>query len=154
MRISDWSSDVCSSDLDTPTVEEAPPEAPVEPEVAVEPEVIEEPPVVEAPPAVKPRFRDRLGKARSTLSGYLGGIRASGKVDAETWDDLEEALIRADVGVTATTDILDRLRATVTDQKITDPGILLEALKAQLKADLASGDRTLAFERSEEHTSD
>ncbi|HEY9555548.1 MAG TPA: signal recognition particle-docking protein FtsY [Acidimicrobiales bacterium] len=132
--------------VDTPTVEEAPPEAPVEPEVAVEPEVIEEPPVVEAPPAVKPRFRDRLGKARSTLSGYLGGIRASGKVDAETWDDLEEALIRADVGVTATTDILDRLRATVTDQKITDPGILLEALKAQLKADLASGDRTLAFE--------
>src|SRR3546814_18029239 len=83
MRISDWSSDVCSSDLDTPTVEEAPPEAPVEPEVAVEPEVIEEPPVVEAPPAVKPRFRDRLGKARSTLSGYLGGIRASGKVDAQ-----------------------------------------------------------------------
>ena len=54
----------------------------------------------EAPPApaVRPSFRDRLAKARGTLGGYLGSIR-SRKVDAETWDELEEALIRADVGV-------------------------------------------------------
>src|SRR3546814_20345893 len=85
--------------VDTPTVEEAPPEAPVEPEVAVEPEVIAEPPVVEAPPAVQPRFRDRLGKASTTLSGYLGGLRASGKVDDASLDHPEEAALRRDVGV-------------------------------------------------------
>ena len=99
-----------------------------------------------APVAEKPRFRDRLGKARSTLSGYVGGILAREKVDQETWDDLEEALIRADVGVAATTDILERLRATVDADAITEPADLLEALKAQLKADLATGDRTLHFE--------
>ena len=33
-----------------------------------------------------------------------------GQIDAETWDDLEEALIRADVGVETTTAVLDRLR--------------------------------------------
>ena len=59
------------------------------------------------------------------MSGYVGSIRSRGKIDAETWDDLEEALIRADVGVGATTAILDQLRATVAERKITDPGELL-----------------------------
>ncbi len=124
----------------------APPEAPpaeVEAPAPVEAAVA---PAPEPTAAVKPRFRDRLGKARSTLSGYMGGILARDKIDRETWDDLEEALIRADVGVTATTDILERLRATVDASAITAPSDLLEALKTQLKADLATGDRTLHFE--------
>ncbi len=94
----------------------------------------------------RPSFRDRLGKARSTLSGYMGAVLARENVDRETWDDLEEALLRADVGVAATTDILDRLRKTVDAESITAPRDLLDALKAQLKADLATGDRTLQFE--------
>jgi fused signal recognition particle receptor len=114
-------------------------EAPVEPEPEPEPEV-------EPEPAVKPSFRARLGKARAALSGYVGSVLARDKIDAETWDELEEALIRADVGVSTTTDILDRLRATVRDQGISDPHALLEALKAQLKGDLALGDRSLRFE--------
>src|SRR3954451_7155558 len=46
-----------------------------------------EPPVAEAapgeaePPAVKPRFRDRLGKARGLLAGYLGSVRSRTKID-------------------------------------------------------------------------
>ncbi|MDD9371545.1 MAG: signal recognition particle-docking protein FtsY [Acidimicrobiales bacterium] len=101
-------------------------------------------PEVVAPP-VKPSFRDRLAKARGTFSGYLGSIR-SRKVDAETWDELEEALIRADVGVAATQQILDELRATANDESITDPEILLDRLKSQLKTLLARGDRSLRFE--------
>jgi len=118
-------------------VAEAPAAPPVEAEVEVVPE---------APPGVKPRIRDRLGKARSALSGYMGSVLDRGRIDQETWDDLEEALILADVGVTATTDILERLRAKVAAEAITEPVVLLEALKAQLKADLAPGDRSLRFE--------
>ncbi len=120
--------------------------APAPPVVEEAPPVEEGPQVVEEAPAVKPSFRERLTKARATVSGYLGSVLAKDKIDAETWDELEEALIRADVGVSATTDILDRLRATVKEQSITDPEILLEALKAQLKADLSQGDRTLTYE--------
>ncbi|MGK2949025.1 MAG: signal recognition particle-docking protein FtsY [Acidimicrobiales bacterium] len=129
-----------------PTVE-APPEAPAPADVEA-PVVVEEPPAaeVEAPPAVRPTFRDRLSKARGTLSGYVGSVLAREGIDQGTWDDLEEALIRADVGVATTTDILDRLRATVAERSITDPAVLLEALKDQLKADLATGDRTLHLE--------
>jgi fused signal recognition particle receptor len=80
------------------------------------------------------------------MAGYVGSIRARGKIDAETWDDLEEALIRADVGVGTTTAILDQLRATVAERSITDPESLLNALKDQLKAELRTGDRTLRHE--------
>jgi fused signal recognition particle receptor len=99
----------------------------------------------EAPPAVKPSFRDRLGKARSLFSGYLGSVRSREKITDESWDELEEALIRADVGVETTTSVLDDLRARVKKEGITDPDALLEALKADLVARLA-GDRTLMFE--------
>jgi fused signal recognition particle receptor len=103
---------------------------------------------VEAPPTepVKPSFRDRLSIARGALSGYLGSVRARGTIDADTRDDLEEALIRADVGVSTTAAILEQLRLTVQAERLTSPDELLDALKSQLKADLASGDRSLRFE--------
>src|SRR5918993_3966235 len=97
------------------------------------------------PPAVRPSFRNRLAKARGTLGGYLGAIR-SRKVDDETWEELEEALIRADVGVAATQRVLDDLRAAAADEGITDPEVLLDRLKSELKGLLAEGDRTMRFE--------
>ncbi len=106
---------------------------------------VEARPPVPPGPAVRPSFRDRLAKARETLGGYLGTIR-SRKVDDETWDELEEALIRADVGVAATQRVLDDLRAAADDEGITDPEVLLDRLKAELKGLLAEGDRTLHFE--------
>src|SRR5207302_8198330 len=101
-------------------------------EAAAEAEaVIEEVPAPPAPP-VKPRFRDRLGKARSLLSGYVGSVLSRSTIEAETWDELEEALVRADVGVAATTALLDDLRARVRSEGITSPEELVEALKDDL----------------------
>ena len=54
-------------------------------EPPVEDVVVEEPLVVEEP-AVKPRFRDRLAKARGTLAGYVGSVLSRPKIDAESWD--------------------------------------------------------------------
>jgi fused signal recognition particle receptor len=106
-------------------------------------------PEVEAPPVeapVRPSFRERLGKARGTVSGYLAAIR-SRKVDDETWDELEEALIRADVGVATTQRILGDLRTAAEADSVSDPEELLDRLKAQLKAELATGDRALHLDR-------
>lgn len=98
-----------------------------------------------APPLVaKPTLRDRLAKTRSGLGGYLAGIR-SRAVDGQTWDDLEEALLRADVGVKATQQVLDDLRKVAADEGITAPDELLDRLKIELKAVLASGDRELNY---------
>jgi fused signal recognition particle receptor len=98
-----------------------------------------------APPLIaKPTVRDRLGKTRSSLSGYLAGIR-SRSVDARTWDELEEALLRADVGVKATQQLLDDLRKIAADESITAPDELLDRLKIELKELLATADRDLNF---------
>ncbi len=96
--------------------------------------------------AVKPRFRDRLAKARSLLAGYVTSILSRPTIDQETWDELEEALIRADVGVTTATLVLDDLRAEVAEKGITEPEALLAQLKGDLKARLAVGSRELTFE--------
>ncbi len=86
----------------------------------------------------RPRFRDRLTKARSALAGAFGSIGGRGKIDDETWDELEEALIRADVGVAATQDLLEHLRGRVKADGLTDGEQLLEALKAELKERLVA----------------
>ena len=101
-----------------------------------------EPPVVEAPP----RLRDRLGKARSAFAGYLGSVLGRSGIDTDTWDDLEEALIRADVGVTATMELLDQLREQVKTEKLETPEQLLDALKVELKRRVGAFDRSLSRE--------
>ncbi len=89
-----------------------------------------------------PRFRDRLGRARSTLSGYLTSVRSRNRIDESTWEDLEEGLILADVGATVTAGILDDLRARVKRDSIDDPDALVDALKDELIT-LLQGDTEL-----------
>ncbi|HUE60515.1 MAG TPA: signal recognition particle receptor subunit alpha, partial [Acidimicrobiales bacterium] len=124
---------------------EAPPE-PAGVEAPPAPEALEAPAVVEAPERVEapPRFRDRLGRARELFSGYIGSVRSRGRIDESTWEELEEALILADVGVTLTNDLLEGLRARVKREGISDPDALVEALKAELIESL-SGDTELHF---------
>jgi fused signal recognition particle receptor len=98
--------------------------------------------VVEEVP-VKPRFRDRLSKARSLLSGYVGAIAGRSRIDDETWDELEEALIRADVGIEPTAELLEHLRARVKAEGLITGDELLEALKSELTARLSGFDLDL-----------
>jgi fused signal recognition particle receptor len=114
----------------------APPEAEVAAPAPAELEVVE---VVE--PAT---YRGRLGKARGLLAGYLGSVRSRGKIDATTWDDLEEALIRADVGVGATDALLDDLRARVKAGSVDGTDGLVDALRADLVEALTTADARLA----------
>jgi fused signal recognition particle receptor len=136
-----------------PTAEviEAPPELDEETIAELEAALTEAPP--EAPPApeappevvVRPSFRERLAKARGAFAGYVGSVLSRSKIDDETWDDLEEALIRADVGVGPTTELLDAVRARVKDENITEPVELIDAMKDEIEKRLA-GERALRFE--------
>jgi fused signal recognition particle receptor len=129
---------------EAPAVEEAPAptaEAPAV-EAPVEEAPVEEVAVVEAPVEVPPRFRDRLGRARSLLGGYLTSVRSHGRIDNATWDELEEALILADVGTTVTAQLLDDLKSRVKQDGIDSPDALIEALKRELVT-LLEGDAEL-----------
>ncbi len=127
-----------------PAVEVAPPVV-VPPELEAEIEATLAP-VEEAPPAPevieRPRLRDRLAKARSAFTAAFTGVRTRG-IDAEAWDDLEEALLRADVGIKLTTELLDPLRDAVKAKRIEEPAALLDALKEEMKQRLAGADREL-----------
>ena len=110
---------------------------------------VETPVEAPAPPVPEPEpepasYRGRLGKARGLLSGYIGSVRARARIDAATWDDLEEALIRADVGVGATDALLDDLRGRVKSGEIGGPDALVDALKGDLVAMLSTGHAALA----------
>jgi fused signal recognition particle receptor len=86
---------------------------------------------------VRPSFRDRLSRARSAFSGYVGSILSRTDIDADTWDELEEALIRADVGIGPATELLDAVRATVKAKGITTSVDLIDAVKDEMKQRLA-----------------
>jgi fused signal recognition particle receptor len=104
---------------------------------------LEEIEAAEVEEAVRPRFRDRLTRARSALAGAFGSIGGRRRIDEETWEELEEALIRADVGVAATQDLLEHLRSRVKADGLTDGEQLLEALKSELKERLSGYERDL-----------
>lgn len=127
-------------------VEEVVTPAEAEAVVAEAEAIVAEAPAVAVPEVpVKPRFRDRLTKARGLLSGYVGSLVSRDKIDQETWDELEEALIRADVGVESTTELLDHLRSRVKAEGLTDGAQLLDALKEELKVRLSGHDLALRY---------
>jgi fused signal recognition particle receptor len=110
------------------------------------PSVPEAPPAPPAPPTARPRLRDRLAKTRAVLAAPLQAIAGRGRVDEETWDEVEEALLRADVGVATTGELLDALRGAAADLRASEPAEVVELLKAQLVAQLdGATDRALSL---------
>ena len=149
-------------EIDPPTPPAVPRVQPAEPSgdtLVAEPDVVDEATADEAideaveeivePEPVKPAsLRERLAKARSAFSGAFGGILGRSGIDQDTWDDLEEALLRADVGLGVTDALLENLKVRVDDKEITEPAELLDALQADMVARLDGSDRTVRFDDS------
>jgi fused signal recognition particle receptor len=110
-------------------------------------EATDEPVAAEPEPTVvdRPSLASRMGRARSALTGAFLGIRSRGGITDDTWNDLEEALLRADVGIRVTNDLLGDLRARVKSKQITDADGLLDALRGDMTARLEGADRDLHF---------
>jgi fused signal recognition particle receptor len=134
-----------------------PPEAPPVPDT---PEAIapEAPPVEEAEPVApaeplttRERFRQRLTRTRNVLGASVADLFGRG-VTEEAWEGLEEALITADVGVTATMEIVEELQRRAREEGATDGGAVLDLLKQELRAALGSADRSLARAADDEPT--
>lgn len=98
-----------------------------------------------APPPEPPKFRDRLSKARGALAGYFGAVLGREQLDEDVWDELEEALVRADVGIATTTSLLDGLRTKVKENRLSTPKEVVDTLKEDLRARFDGRDRSLNF---------
>ena len=121
-------------------VETAVVETPVVETAVVETAVVEAP----APP------KSRWGKTALSLAGVFGGVRARGGITNETWDDLEEALLKADVGIGITGALLDSLRVRVKAKEITTADELLVALQREMTSRLEGANRELNFAQLDE----
>ncbi|MDI1251976.1 signal recognition particle-docking protein FtsY [Thermomonas sp.] len=116
------------------------------PETAHVDEIPVEPAAPPSAPAPVSGWRERLrssGFARS-----LGGLFSRNpKLDDELLDEIETALLTADVGVTASTQLVESLRKQMKAREFADAHALLRALRADLIAMLAPVAKPLEIDR-------
>lgn len=94
-------------------------------------------------PAPRRRLRDRLGKSRAPFTGMRGRLKAR-RLDDEAWDDLEETLLLADVGVPTTTRLLAGVRERAVAEGLAEADGLPALLQAEIADELyAHADRAL-----------
>ncbi len=107
-----------------------------EPEPKPEPAPAEEPqkaPEPEPQVSVFERIRKGLGKTRASLTGGLSDLFSlSKKIDEDLLEEIETTLLMADVGVTATSEIIDSLTDKLERNQLKDGEALRKALRDEL----------------------
>lgn len=138
---------------EAPAAEAPAPEAPVEatPAEAAPAEPTEAAPeqVEEVPSAAGrlERLRGRLSKSRSSLGQGLLGLLGAGDLDEDSWEDVEDTLLMADLGAATTTEIVERLRSELSTRGVRTPeqarAVLKDVLTEALGADVDRSVRAL-----------
>ncbi|WP_103337477.1 signal recognition particle-docking protein FtsY [Amycolatopsis sp. CA-126428] len=105
-------------------------------------EVVEPAPVAEQiePAAGRmERLRGRLTKSRSMFGTSLLGLLGAGDLDEDSWQDVEDTLLMADLGAATTNQIVERLRDELSRRAVRSSAeareVLHEVLTAQLSTD-------------------
>jgi fused signal recognition particle receptor len=95
---------------------------------------------IDAPAGRLVRLRGRLARSRSAFGQSLLGLLGAGDLDEDSWVDVEDTLLLADLGAATTTEIVDRLRAelaargvrTAEQARAALRDVLIEALRPEL----------------------
>ncbi len=120
----------------------------ITPEEAAELEAILEVEVPEPAEGRMRRLRARLARSHNTLGRGLLTLLSRGTIDEDTWDEVEETLLTADLGVGPTQQLMDRLRTRVKVDGASDPVAIRALLREELIALVdPSMDRTVRTER-------
>jgi fused signal recognition particle receptor len=115
---------------------DAAPAAPAEPVAPAEPAA----PSAPAPPAeeIAPaegrleRLRGRLAGSRSTFGQGLLGLLGGGELDEDSWQDVEDTLLMADLGAETTTELVSTLRAEMAAKGVRTPEQARELVRTVL----------------------
>jgi fused signal recognition particle receptor len=85
------------------------------------------------------RLRGRLSKSRSVFGQGLLGLLGAGDLDEDSWQEVEDTLLIADLGSATTTEIVERLRDELTRRAVRTSedarAVLHEVLTAALSTD-------------------
>ena len=136
---------------ESPEQPRAGPVAAEEPAVEVE-SAVEPAPSVERPEPVRGRM-ERL-RERLASSGALGrailGVLSRGQLSAADWEEIEESLLIADLGLEATDSLMEALKRRVAVESTTDEARIREILREELLALVGPDmDRSLDLSRPE-----
>lgn len=96
--------------------------------------------------AVTKTFTEGLSKTRSAVVDKIGQLIKSRKIDDEFFEELEEILIGADVGVHTVMELSERLRKEVKEKKITNGYELQPILAEQLTQLLRKDNEDLSLQ--------
>jgi fused signal recognition particle receptor len=112
-------------------------------------------PAIEKPPPSAGRMvrlRARLARSQSGFGAVLLSLLSSGRLDDDTWDEIEEVLITADVGVGPARQITADLRTKVKVEGTRTVDEVREMLRAELLAQVETpASRAVRTERHEGH---
>jgi fused signal recognition particle receptor len=76
------------------------------------------------------KLKNGLEKTKNNLTGKINDMLTSAvSIDDDLYEELEEILITADIGVETTTYIIDKLKEKIKEQKIKDPSLINQCLK-------------------------
>ncbi len=89
--------------------------APEKAEPAPEPAPVDE---IEPTAGRLERLRGRLSRSRSTFGQGLLGLLGAGNLDEDSWSEVEDTLLLADLGSATTTEIVERLRAELVSRGV------------------------------------
>ncbi|KZB80302.1 signal recognition particle-docking protein FtsY [Amycolatopsis regifaucium] len=93
------------------------------------------------------RLRGRLSKSRSVFGQSLLGLLGAGDLDEDSWQDVEDTLLMADLGAATTTEIVERLREELKRRAVRTSeearAVLQEVLTAALSTDAVRAVRAL-----------
>jgi fused signal recognition particle receptor len=79
-------------------------------------------------------IKDSLTRTHNVIFSRIAGLFGASEVNADTWDELEELLIQADVGVETTLYLTERLRQRARDEAILKAGEFQAVLREELRA--------------------
>ncbi len=110
-------------------------------------------PALEKPPPSAGRMvrlRARLARSQSGFGGALLSLLSRDRLDDDTWDEIEEVLITADVGVTPARQMTSDLRTKVKIEGSRSPDEVRAMLRTELLAQVETpASRTLRTQRHE-----
>jgi len=78
------------------------------------------------------KIKDSLTRTRQSFFGRVAGLFGANEVTEELWEELEELLIQADVGVNTTIELVKRLRERVAKERVRDTRAVEGMLKEEL----------------------
>lgn len=89
------------------------------------------------------KIKAGLKKTRENISNQINSmLHAFTKIDEDLFEELEELLVMADVGINTATRICDTLRARVKERGITDPNQIMDLLR-EVVTEMIDGDNEL-----------